>query len=92
MSALPPIADIRRCTWDVREVPKADIGAALFDYRHSKSKRAPPCEDARLVNNLGLIARVPAAGLKLIHYLGEVVTLRGLHWRELLERLEPLKP
>ena len=25
MSALPPIADIRRCRWDVRKVPKTDI-------------------------------------------------------------------
>jgi hypothetical protein len=25
MSALPPIADIRRCRWDVRKVPSADI-------------------------------------------------------------------
>jgi hypothetical protein len=25
MSALPPIADIRRCRWDVRYVPIADI-------------------------------------------------------------------
>jgi hypothetical protein len=25
MSALPPIADIRWCRWDVRKVPEADI-------------------------------------------------------------------
>jgi len=25
MSALPPIADIAECDWDVRFVPKADI-------------------------------------------------------------------
>jgi hypothetical protein len=25
MSALPPIADIRRCRWDVREVPIVDM-------------------------------------------------------------------
>jgi hypothetical protein len=25
MSALPQIADIRRCRWDVRKVPVADI-------------------------------------------------------------------
>src|SRR6476619_1417522 len=28
MSALAPIADIRRCRWDVRKVPLADIAAA----------------------------------------------------------------
>jgi hypothetical protein len=27
MSALPPIADIRRCRWDVRFVPEADVEA-----------------------------------------------------------------
>jgi hypothetical protein len=27
MSALPPIADIAECNWDVRYVPKADIVA-----------------------------------------------------------------
>jgi len=25
MSALPPIADIRQCRWDVRYVPQADV-------------------------------------------------------------------
>ena len=29
MSALPPIADIRRCRWDVPKVPTADIGTDL---------------------------------------------------------------
>ena len=29
MSALPPISDIRRCRWDVRKVPLADIDALL---------------------------------------------------------------
>jgi hypothetical protein len=28
MSALPPIADIRRCRWDVRKVPGSDIRQA----------------------------------------------------------------
>ena len=32
MSALPPKADMRSATWDVRFVPKADI-SRLFDHR-----------------------------------------------------------
>ena len=28
MSALPPIADIRRCEWDVRFVPRTDMLAS----------------------------------------------------------------
>ena len=39
MSALPPIADIRRCRWDVRKVPKADIWF----------RRELPCAAARPV-------------------------------------------
>ena len=29
-SALPPIADIRQCRWDVRFVPKADMAPGLW--------------------------------------------------------------
>jgi hypothetical protein len=29
-SALPPIADIRRCRWDVRKVPTADVEGLLI--------------------------------------------------------------
>jgi hypothetical protein len=35
MSALPPIADIRQCGWDVRKVPIADMkcaNRAIFVY------------------------------------------------------------
>src|SRR5262245_66656261 len=38
------------------------------------------------------LGRVPAAALDLIHHLREVVTRRRLHWRERLERLEPIQP
>jgi len=34
MSALPPMADIRQCGWDVREVPQADmIASAVSESR-----------------------------------------------------------
>jgi hypothetical protein len=33
MSALPPIADIRQCRWDIREMPKGDIVGSIARVR-----------------------------------------------------------
>ena len=40
MSALPPIADIRRHVWHVRFVPLADIPHLLFD-KHLVGEQMP---------------------------------------------------
>ena len=43
MSALPPIADIRQCRWDVRYVPVADIhvnfGRPNIGYQMARAPR-----------------------------------------------------
>jgi hypothetical protein len=35
ISTLPPIADIPRCRWDVRKVPKADAGSERVEPHRS---------------------------------------------------------
>jgi hypothetical protein len=42
MSALPRIADIRQCRWDVRKVPQADLFFdALFFFECALRRRSP---------------------------------------------------
>jgi hypothetical protein len=73
MSVMPLKTDIPQRGLHVRLVPLADAVAASFGHRHFKSKRAPPCEDARLVTSprpWDLVARVPARRrFELVHNL-----------------------
>ena len=44
MSALPPIADIAECDWDVRFVPKADICSAAISRAGDDPAGLTTCE------------------------------------------------
>jgi hypothetical protein len=57
MSALPPIADIAGCDWDVRFVPKADIGVSFDDFVGT-GRYCPPDFD---IKRIGRAAR-PSLG------------------------------
>ena len=52
MSALPPIADIRRCRWDVRYVPCVDGSGLASQNFTSRRWSVQPC--VRPVSAVGM--------------------------------------